>query len=659
MPMKKKSPERRLDELQRVQQEQEALQVANEELRVQAEELVASRMDLEAAHARYQQLFDEASDGYVVTDSKGIIQDTNEAAARLFGHGPAELARDRRHRLFDYLPATGKQLDAILADLHAKSIPAPLRVEEIFPPTGNPFWVAISASASFDNAGRITTVRWLIRDITERRRAEEALRESESRYCAYFNLPMAGIAVTAPDKGWVDVNPAICAMLGYAREELLHRTWTELTYPEDLAMDLSQFRRVLDGEIDGYNLEKRFVRKDQTIIWVDLSVHCVHSKNGNVSYFVALLKDITDRKRAEEALRNSEERFRAFVAATSDVLYRMSPDWSEMRHLHSKEFLADTEAPSRTWLQDYIPPADQLHVWRVITEAIRNKNIFELEPRVIRKDGILGWTHSRAVPLLDEHGNITEWFGTAADITVRKRAEEQLKTAKDAAESARAAAEQANRAKDHFLAVLSHELRTPLTPVMMSLSMLQDRQDLERAMRESLEMIRSNVELEARLIDDLLDVTRIARGKIELTKRPIELCKVIERAVEVCNPDIEARRVHFGVDLGQAAPYWVEADLSRLQQVFWNLLKNAIKFTPHGGCVGIRCRRNNGQIVVEVNDSGIGIEPEALPRVFDAFEQAERSITRQFGGLGLGLAISKALVELHGGEITAHSEGLN
>jgi len=170
-------------------------------------------------------------------------------------------------------------------------------------------------------------------------------------------------------------------------------------------------------------------------------------------------------------------------------------------------------------------------------------------------------------------------------------------------------------------------------------------------------MVRRNVELEARLIDDLLDVSRISRGKIELSRSPVELCKVIDRAVEVCKRDIEARRLHFGVDMGPAAPYWVEADAPRLQQVFWNLLKNAIKFTPHGGCVGIRCRPNGTHVVIEVNDSGIGIEPAALTRVFDAFEQVEQSITRQFGGLGLGLAISKALVEMHGGTIAAHSEG--
>jgi two-component system CheB/CheR fusion protein len=232
----------------------------------------------------------------------------------------------------------------------------------------------------------------------------------------------------------------------------------------------------------------------------------------------------------------------------------------------------------------------------------------------------------------------------------RKRAEEEVRLARDSAE-------RANRAKDHFLAALSHELRTPLTPVMMAVSLLQQRTDLDAKTREMLEMICRNVEMEARLIDDLLDVSRIAQGKIELQKQRVELRAVLERAVEVCKPDIEARRLEFGLDWGAAGPYWLEADVPRLQQVFWNLLKNAVKFTSNGGCVGIRCRPEEQQVLVEVNDSGIGIETEALPRIFNAFEQAERSITRQFGGLGLGLTISKALVEMHGGTIEAHSMG--
>ena len=187
--------------------------------------------------------------------------------------------------------------------------------------------------------------------------------------------------------------------------------------------------------------------------------------------------------------------------------------------------------------------------------------------------------------------------------------------------------------------------------------MLQSRPDLDPAMREMLEMVRRNIEMEARLIDDLLGRVADRAGEDRTEPQPRRLVyghPARGRGLQARHrgPRAALRRGH-----GAGAPYWVEADVPRLQQVFWNLLRNAIKFTPHGGCVGIRCRPDGTHVVIEVNDSGMGIEPEALSRVFNAFEQVERSITRQFGGLGLGLAISKALVEMHGGTISAHSEG--
>ena len=196
-----------------------------------------------------------------------------------------------------------------------------------------------------------------------------------------------------------------------------------------------------------------------------------------------------------------------------------------------------------------------------------------VEETISRPDGSTASSFPQNRRSATPRGRFVGIVGVARDITDRKRAEEALKAAKDSAEQAKAAAEQANRAKDHFLAVLSHELRTPLTPVVMGVSMLQDRPDLDPAVRETLEMVRRNVEMEARLIDDLLDVSRIARGRSNCSRSAVELCTVIQRAVEVCKPDIEARRLHFGVDMGPAAPYWVEADAPRLQQVFWNLLE--------------------------------------------------------------------------------------
>lgn len=214
------------------------------------------------------------------------------------------------------------------------------------------------------------------------------------------------------------------------------------------------------------------------------------------------------------------------------------------------------------------------------------------------------------------------------DITDRKQAEEAMAAARLSAEQAKAVAEEANRAKDHFLAVLSHELRTPLTPVVMGVSMLQRKPDLDPQVRETLEMVRRNIEMEAHLIDDLLDVSRVARGKIELSRNPIDLCTVIHSAVEVCKPDIEARGLDFGVDLGPGKPYWVDADTTRLQQVFWNVLRNAVKFTPHGGCVGIRCRPNEEHVIVEVTTAG----SELIQDLCSAFSMPSSRCSNPAGG---------------------------
>jgi|GEM_PF-1583077 len=229
------------------------------------------------------------------------------------------------------------------------------------------------------------------------------------------------------------------------------------------------------------------------------------------------------------------------------------------------------------------------------------------------------------------------------------------------------AAQAANLAKDKFLATLSHELRTPLTPVLAVISSLEGDDRLEVRVRESLAMVRRNVELEARLIDDLLDLTRIARGKLELSRRQTDLRLLLEQAVENCcgGQDMASGRLIVVKDLA-AADFTVWADSPRLSQVFGNLLNNAVKFTPSGGTITVRswsearsrAETEGEEIVVQISDTGIGIRPGALGQIFNAFEQGDQSISHRFGGLGLGLAISKAIVELHGGRLSAESEGI-
>ena len=262
------------------------------------------------------------------------------------------------------------------------------------------------------------------------------------------------------------------------------------------------------------------------------------------------------------------------------------------------------------------------------------------------KDGTILERYSQ-IQLLDGRPVGRVW--SFRNVTERKHAEESL-------EAAKIAAENANQAKDDFLASLSHELRTPLTPAMVAASYLVENENLPPEFREDVTAIWRSVQLEAQLIDDLLDVTRITRGKIEVHHEVVDMHRLLHSAVEIVGSDMSKKEIELVIDLG-AAHRHIWADPVRIQQVFWNLVNNAVKFTPQKGRINIRSFNKAKQFVFEISDTGIGIEPERAARIFEPFHQGERSITRRFGGLGLGLTISKTLVDLHGGTIGVESAG--
>jgi PAS domain S-box-containing protein len=262
------------------------------------------------------------------------------------------------------------------------------------------------------------------------------------------------------------------------------------------------------------------------------------------------------------------------------------------------------------------------------------------------KDGTILERYSQ-IQLLDGKPVGRVW--SFRNVTERKRAEENL-------EAAKIAAENANQAKDDFLASLSHELRTPLMPAMIGVSYLAENKNLPPEFREEVRAIWRNVQLEAQLIDDLLDVTRITRDKIEVHHEVIDVHRVLQSAVEIVGSDMSKKEIEVVIDLG-AAHHHIWADPVRIQQVFWNLMNNAVKFTPQKGRISIRSFSKGKQFVFEISDTGIGIERERLGNIFEPFHQGERSITKRFGGLGLGLTISKALLDLHGGSIRVESAG--
>jgi len=304
------------------------------------------------------------------------------------------------------------------------------------------------------------------------------------------------------------------------------------------------------------------------------------------------------------------------------------------------------------WYQR-LHPDDKIRLSRDFARTISRDESFRGDYRFLAKDGRTVWVHGEIKIVYDEHGSPSFIHGIGYDITELKRAEEVQREARHAEEKAKLAAEATNRAKDQFLAMLSHELRTPLTPVVSGIEMLLENAPAES--RQTIETMRRNLQLEVRLIDDLLDLTRIGKGKLAIKLHPVDAHDAILRAVETCRPHLKHLETKLALDALESN---VNADPDRLEQVVRNLLENAARFTPAGGNIEIRTSNSApGVLQILCLDTGVGIEAADLSRIFKAFEQCERSVKRGYGGLGLGLAISKALVEAHGGSITARSAG--
>jgi PAS domain S-box-containing protein len=366
-----------------------------------------------------------------------------------------------------------------------------------------------------------------------------------------------------------------------------------------------------------------------------------------------VVSDITPRKRAEAALAASEMRLRLIVEnAREYAIFAMDPSRRiESWNSGAQAILGWTEAEALGQSADIIfTPEDRAArvPEREAATAIATGRASD-ERWHIRKDRSRFYGSGVMTAMRDDAGAVIGLLKIFRDQTAEL-------LAKQALEQARADAEAATQAKDHFLAVLSHELRTPLTPVLLATELLQDRDDLPPDVAETVAMIRRNVALEAHFVDDLLDVTRIVRGKVALARGPLDVHEVLAAAVDIVRGDVDAKRQRLSVAFA-AVRHRVDGDRAKLQQVFWNLLKNASKFTPIDGAIAVRTLDDAGAVAIEVVDEGIGIDASRLGAIFDPFVQADATIAREFGGLGLGLAIARATVEAHAGTLVAASDG--
>ena len=452
-------------------------------------------------------------------------------------------------------------------------------------------------------------------------------------------------------------------------------------HPDDRQPTHEAIRQTLQGKVD-YDVEFRVIWPNGSVRWIAAKGRCLYDYTGKAVRMMGTTQDITERKHTEEALRQSEERYRMLSESIPEMVWTTNAqgitDYTNQRW-YEYSGLTLEETVGTGW-HKVLHPDDLEATIQRWQESLQTGIPFENEQRFKRaSDGTYRWHLVRAYPLTDNQGNIIKWFGTCTDIHDQKQIEQQRAHLLELEQAARAEAEAANRVKDQFLVILSHELRSPLNPILGWTKLLRSRKLDPTATDRALDTIERNAKLQIQLIDDLLDVSRILRGKLSLNLAVVNLTTVIDAALETVQLAAQTKKIQLEYIPSPTFPILVQGDSNRLQQVVGNLLSNAVKFTPSGGRVEVRLEVvNNGEKVesnsphhpttpppyhknhyaqITVTDTGMGISSEFLPHVFEYFRQADSSTTRKFGGLGLGLAIVRHLVELHGGVVTADSSG--
>ena len=496
----------------------------------------------------------------------------------------------------------------------------------------------------------IATVKALLRI----RRAEESALALAREWQSTFDAMNDGVCLLNQEGRVIRCNSAMTELLSKPFSEIISCLHQELIPTALASVDATPFTRVQETH------QRQSWEVQSGSQWFSVTVDPIFKAEGGFIGAVYILADIKDRRRAEEALRVSEERFRLLLENVKDyAIFFLDTEGRIIRwSLGAERILGYQEAeilgqPSSVIFtpEDLQQGVDQEELEQAVTEGRA-----EDERWHIRKDGTRFWASGISTPLRDETGQLRGFSKIMRDFTERKQAEDERNQLLAREQEARTAAEVANRLKDEFLATLSHELRSLLNAMLGWTRLLNSRKFDEATTTRAMQTIERSAKSQAQLVEDLLDVSRIIQGKLRLNVRPVELISAIESAIETVRPAAEAKEIRIQSVLDPSAGL-VAGDFDRLQQVVWNLLSNGIKFTPKGGCVMVRLERVNSHVEITVTDTGKGIDPEFVPYVFERFRQADSSSTRVYSGLGLGLAIVRHLVELHGGTVAAYSEG--
>jgi len=601
--------------------------------------------EIREAKDRLQHILASINDHFVMYDREWRFAYANDKAAEMLGLPRKELIGQC---LWDILPES-KSNEYYIALRRAAEERQDITFEHYYPDWHR--WTENRVYVLDDGVAVFAT------DITERKRAEESLSQSERLYRAVGESINYGIWVCDSEGRNTYASDSFLQLVGLTQQQCSEFGWGSVLHPDDLEKTMKDWRACVQ-EGGFWEREHRFRGVDGKWHYLLARGVPIRDDEGKIECWAGINLDISSLKRTEQALRESEKRFRN-MADNAPVMIWMTDPNGVCTYL-SKSWYEFTGQTAETglgfgWL-DATHPEDREYVRQAFNSASEGRNSFKIDYRLRRTDGQYSWAIDSATPRFGAQGEFLGYIGSVIDITERKQVETEREQLLIREQEAREMAESTNRLKDEFLATLSHELRTPLNAVIGWTELLARGETDPSLLDHGLRIILRNAKAQAQLVEDLLDVSRIITGKFRLDARPVELIPVVEAAVEAVSLSAATR----GITIRRLFDYSAGAvfgDPARLQQIVWNLLSNAVKFTPRGGTVEVKIERIDSTIEIVISDTGQGISADFLPHIFDRFRQADSSHTRRHTGLGLGLAIVRHLVELHGGTVEAFSEG--
>lgn len=597
---------------------------------------------LRQSEQQLSDFFENATIGLHWVGPDGIIIRANKTELEMLGYSRDEYVGHpigKFHADHDVICDILKRLEA---GENLREYPARLKCKN-----GSIKEVVIDSSVMWKD-GEFVHTRCFTRDVTERNRAEAARIDAERRLNAVFNQQFQFMVILAADGTVIDANEMCFTATNTARKDIIGHVFWEVPWWNGLPDMQMTWRMLVVEALHGASprtAEVQYVGSDGTIRLATTIVSGLKNDNGKVVNVVIEGRDDTTRKRQETELRESEEKLRLLADTIPQLAWMAQPDgyisWYNRRWY---EYTGTSREDMEGWgwqsVHDLEVLPTVLERWRA---SLTTGEPFDMIYPLRGKDGEFRPFLTRVNPLRDPQGRIIYWFGTSTDISDIKRMEEALRDA--------------DRRKDEFLATLAHELRNPLAPIRNSLQILKmPRVDAEM-IQQTRDIMERQVHHLVRLVDDLLDVSRVMRGKIELRREPVELATVIARAVETANPliDVQGHQLEISVSTESLL---MNVDPVRLTQVIGNLLTNSAKYTDANGHIWLSARKEGESAILSVRDDGIGISPELLPHVFELFVQADHTSTKAQGGLGIGLTLVKNLVLMHGGSVKAISAGI-